>query len=222
MTALESPSATPSDETLPRWNVTDVHASLDARSFVDAMERSAADVDRLVTLFDELDIRAQTPRAPVLADGTAADRAIDELNRVSAELAILRVYAYSIVSTDSRDAPAQSALGETRQIDATLRPLTARLADWVASLGVDDLDRDRPFVRINPKDHCCHACPPALPGTDRDGEAGIAATSRAVPSWATPRQRCPAVRKPEVEPHPRSRWAAQKRAFRRTPGPSLA
>ena len=139
MTALESPSATPSDETLPRWNVTDVHASLDARSFVDAMERSAADVDRLVTLFDELDIRAQTPRAPVLADGTAADRAIDELNRVSAELAILRVYAYSIVSTDSRDAPAQSALGETRQIDATLRPLTARLADWVASLGVDDL-----------------------------------------------------------------------------------
>ena len=139
MTALESPSATPSDETLPRWNVTDVHASLDARSFVDAMERSAADVDRLVALFDELDIRAQTPRVPVLADGTAADRAIDELNRVSAELAILRVYAYSIVSTDSRDAPAQSTLGETRQIDATLRPLTARLADWVASLGVDDL-----------------------------------------------------------------------------------
>jgi pepF/M3 family oligoendopeptidase len=43
------------------------------------------------------------------------------------------------VATDSRDAPAQSALGETRQIDATLRPLTARLADWVASLGVDEL-----------------------------------------------------------------------------------
>jgi len=139
MTTLGDPSAAPSDEMLPRWNVTDVHESLASRSFVDAMERSAADVDRLVALFDELDIRAQTPRAPVPADGTAADRAIDELNRVSAELAILRVYAYSIVSTDSRDDPAQSALGETRQIDATLRPLTARLADWVASLGVDDL-----------------------------------------------------------------------------------
>jgi oligoendopeptidase F len=138
MTTLENPSA-PSDEVLPRWDVTDVHASLDARSFVDAMERSAADVDRLVALFDELDIRAQTPRPPVRADGDAADRAIDELNRVSAELAILRVYAYSIVSTDSRDAPAQAALGETRRIDATLRPLTARLADWIAALGVDDL-----------------------------------------------------------------------------------
>ncbi len=41
-------------------------------------------------------------------------------------------------STDSRDAAAQAALGETRQLDATLRPLTARLADWVAALGVDD------------------------------------------------------------------------------------
>ena len=108
MTTLGDPSAAPSDEMLPRWNVTDVHESLASRSFVDAMERSAADVDRLVALFDELDIRAQTPRAPVPADGTAADRAIDELNRVSAELAILRVYAYSIVSTDSRDDPAQS------------------------------------------------------------------------------------------------------------------
>ncbi len=124
---------------LPTWSVADVHDSLDARSFTDAMERSSADVDRLVALFDEFDIRAQTPRRPNAADAAAADRAIDELNRVSAELAIVRVYAYSIVSTDSRDARAQSALAETRQIDATLRPLSARLADWVASLGVDDL-----------------------------------------------------------------------------------
>jgi oligoendopeptidase F len=65
--------------------------------------------------------------------------AITELNRVTADLTILRVYTYSIVSTDSRDAAAQAALGETRQLDATLRPLSARLADWVAALGVDAL-----------------------------------------------------------------------------------
>ena len=139
MTTVDNPSATTPDEALPRWSVADVHASLDARSFTDAMERSTADVDRLVALFDDLDIRAQAPRTPDSADGRAADRAIDELNRVSAELAILRVYTYTLVATDSRNAPAQSALGETRQIDATLRPLTARLADWVASLGVDEL-----------------------------------------------------------------------------------
>ncbi len=139
MTAPGTGSDARPDEALPRWSIADVHASLDARSFTDAMERSATDVERLVALFDELDIRAQTPRPPDATDGAAADRAIDELNRVSAELAILRVYTYAIVATDSRNAPAQAALGETRQIDATLRPLTARLADWVASVGVDEL-----------------------------------------------------------------------------------
>jgi pepF/M3 family oligoendopeptidase len=139
VTTLDTPPNNTPDDALPRWSVADVHASLDARSFTDAMERSTADVDRLVALFDDLDIRAQSPRRPDDAHGAAADQAIDELNRVSADLAILRVYTYAIVATDSRDAPAQSALGETRQIEATLRPLTARLADWVASLGVDEL-----------------------------------------------------------------------------------
>ncbi len=127
------------DELLPRWSVADVHESLDARSFTDAMERSAADVDRLIALFDELDIRDQQPHTPSPADGAAADRTLDELNRATGELAIVRVYCLSIVSTDSRHAAAQAALGETRQIDAKLRPLMARLADWVAALGVDDL-----------------------------------------------------------------------------------
>ena len=99
MTTFDTPLEPPSDA-LPRWSVADVHASLGARSFTDAMERSAADVDRLVALFDDLDIRAQVPRPPERADGAAADRAIDELNRVSAELAILRVYVYAIVATD--------------------------------------------------------------------------------------------------------------------------
>jgi len=124
---------------LPHWSVADVHESLGSRSFIDALERSAADVDRLVALFDELDIRATPDRAPTPSDASAADQTISEMNRVIADLSILRVYAYSIVATDSRDAAAQAALGETRQIDATLRPLSARLADWVAALGVDEL-----------------------------------------------------------------------------------
>jgi pepF/M3 family oligoendopeptidase len=137
VTALDTTSHDRTE--LPRWSVSDVHETLDSRSFTDAMERCTADVGRLVTLFDELDVRATPARPPDTADAEAADRAITELNRVSADLAILRVYTYSIVSTDSRDAAAQAALGETRQLDATLRPLTARLADWVAALGVDAL-----------------------------------------------------------------------------------
>jgi pepF/M3 family oligoendopeptidase len=124
---------------LPQWSLADVHDSIDARSFTDALERSAADVDRLVALFDELGIRATERRQPTDVDGEAARSALDEMNRVSADLAVLRSYAYCIVAADSRDTPAQAALGETRRIDAVLRPLTARLADWVAALDVDAL-----------------------------------------------------------------------------------
>ena len=124
---------------LPHWSLADVHESIASRSFSDAIERSAADVDRLVALFDDLGIRATAPRQPTNADGEAATRALDEMNQVSGDLAVLRSYAYCVVAADSRDTNAQSALAESRRIDAVLRPLTARLADWVAALDVDAL-----------------------------------------------------------------------------------
>lgn len=124
---------------LPRWSVADVYESLDARSFTDALEQAGADADRLVALFDELDIRATETRPVTADDGSAADRALRELNRVTDAVDLLRVYVYATVATDSRHQRAQAAFSETRQLDATLRPLMSRLADWVAALGVDDL-----------------------------------------------------------------------------------
>jgi pepF/M3 family oligoendopeptidase len=126
-------------EELPRWSVADVHESLDARSFTDALEQAGADADRLVALFDELDIRATAARPVTATDGSAADRALRELNRVTDDVSTLSVYVYATVATDSRDERAQGVYSEIRQLGATLRPLSSRLADWVASLGVDDL-----------------------------------------------------------------------------------
>jgi oligoendopeptidase F len=116
-----------------------VHESLDARSFTDALERAGADAQRLVALFDELGIRAIAHRPVTAADASAADRALREFNRVTDDVNLLRVYVYATVATDSRDQRAQALFSETRQLDATLRPLSSRLADWVAALGVDDL-----------------------------------------------------------------------------------
>ena len=124
---------------LPRWSVTDVHESLDARSFTDALEQASADADRLVALFDELDIRSTETRPVTAEDGAAADRALRELNRVTDAVNLLRAYVYATVATDSRHERAQAVFSETRRLDATLRPLSSRLADWVAALGVDDL-----------------------------------------------------------------------------------
>ena len=85
---------------LPRWNVADVHESFGSRSFSDAKERSIADVERLIALFDELNIRATDQRTLTDVDGTAANLAIIEFNRVSDDLDLLDAYVYATVSTD--------------------------------------------------------------------------------------------------------------------------
>ena len=54
-------------------------------------------------------------------------------------------------------------------------------------MSVDDLDRGRQLVGIDPDDHLRHSASPASPRTDRDGEVGSATTSWAVPFRATPR-----------------------------------
>ena len=113
--------------------------SFEARSFVAAKERVSADVDRLITLFDECDIRGTGHRTATADDGTAADAVIVEYNRVAAELDELSAYIYASVSTDSRNATAQSELSELEPIESRLRPLLARLADWVGSFDLTDL-----------------------------------------------------------------------------------
>ncbi|MFN3257579.1 MAG: M3 family oligoendopeptidase [Ilumatobacter sp.] len=131
-------SAETPDE-LPRWSVADLHESFDSRSFLDAKERTGADVDRLVSLFDHHGIRSAERRAAADVDGAAADEVIAEYNRVMAEVSLLWAYVYATVSTDSRDAAAQATMSELEPMQAKLTPLLARLADWVSSFEPDSL-----------------------------------------------------------------------------------
>ena len=131
-------SSEPVDD-LPRWSVTDLHEGFESRSFLDAMERAGADVDRLVALFDEHGIRATTQRSVTPADGESADVVIREYNRVSDALDVLGSFVYASVSTDSRDATAQATMSELEPVEARLRPLLARLSDWVRSFPLDEL-----------------------------------------------------------------------------------
>ena len=124
---------------LPRWSVADVHESFDARSFTDAMERADAEAARLEAAFDEHNIRAIEPRAVTDSDGIAADKIIKQFNEVVKESEILGAYVYATVSTDSRQERAQGLLSELENLDAKVSPLLARLADWIASLGADEL-----------------------------------------------------------------------------------
>ncbi len=124
---------------LPRWSVADVHQSFDARSFSDAMESAGAGVTRLEALFEEHNVRAITPRAVLPKDGEAADSVISIFNNVVEAQEILGAYIYATVSTDSRNERAQGLLSEMETLDARVSPLLARLADWVAALGTENL-----------------------------------------------------------------------------------
>ena len=126
------------DVALPRWSATDLHESLTARSFTDALESIGADVARLQALFDEHDIRAQD-RACQPTDGAVADSVISEFNRVVSQSEVLGAYVYSFVATDTRDEQAQSILSSLEVLDSRISPLLGRLAEWVSSLGVDGL-----------------------------------------------------------------------------------
>jgi pepF/M3 family oligoendopeptidase len=127
------------DDPLPRWSVADVYESLHAPEFAAAVERSGAETTRLAALFDEHNVRAVEPRPVTAEDGEAADAVITALNRTIAELEVLEVAVYATVSTDSRDEHAGALLSRLEVDDAVIRPLLARLAEWVRALGVAEL-----------------------------------------------------------------------------------
>jgi pepF/M3 family oligoendopeptidase len=132
-------SNTQQQTALPRWSVADVHQSFDARSFTDAMEAAGAGVTRLEALFEEHNVRAIANRPVQPADGEAADSVISTFNNVVEAQEILGAYIYATVSTDSRNERAQGLLSEMETLDARVSPLLARLADWVSSLGTEQL-----------------------------------------------------------------------------------
>ena len=129
-----SRTPTTSLDELPRWSVADLHESLESRSFLASMEQAGADVERIVVSFDRLGIRAIDPRVPTADDGRAADEAITAYNDVADQFELLEAYVYATVSTDSFNEQAQALLSQLEQMMAGLRPLVARLADWVHAL----------------------------------------------------------------------------------------
>ena len=119
---------------LPRWSVVDLYGSLESREFRAALEQARADVERTTAVFDRHEIRAIEPRPATEADGRSADEAIAVLNDLGALVTLLRSYVYATVSTDSRIERAQSLFAEVLTVEARVKPLLARLADWMGAL----------------------------------------------------------------------------------------
>ncbi len=126
-------------DALPRWRIDDVYESMSARAFHEALERNASDVVRLTALFDEHGIRAVASRPVTADDGAAADAVVRALNAFEEHSNVTGAYLVALNRTDSFDETAQALLGEFDMARAPVRSLQARLADWVAALGVSEL-----------------------------------------------------------------------------------
>jgi oligoendopeptidase F len=125
--------------TLPHWDMTVVYPSLDSPEFARDFDDVIAEIGALVGLFDANGIDKRE-RAP-LDDATIAafEAAVAALNRLIDRVVTLRVYIYSFVATDSRDALAQGRLSEFQQSAVRLSQLFTRFTAWIGSLDVDAL-----------------------------------------------------------------------------------
>ena len=128
MTATQAP---------PRWDLSPIFVGLEDRSFNGALEGVYARIDRLVALYDELDIRAGEPRAVSAADVAALEAVLEATNELQAELRPVATYLYAVVSTDSRDDVAAARHVELQTRAAPIAPLAKRLGAWLATLDVD-------------------------------------------------------------------------------------
>src|SRR5205085_289154 len=110
----------PETERLPHWQVTTLFPSLDSPEFAAAFEKARRDVQDLVPIFDARGIRRREPGAPTLEEVAAYEEVTGALNRLYADLRLVRAYLSAFTSTDARNETAQSLSSELRTSQVTL------------------------------------------------------------------------------------------------------
>jgi pepF/M3 family oligoendopeptidase len=133
-------------DTLPRWDLTPFFESLDSREVSGAVEEVGADVGRLVTLYDEHDIRGGEPAA-VDADVVASFEAIvAATDDVREKLRTIYAYIAAHVDTDASNDLAAALQADIQSASSPLRPLTPRFDAWVARFGAKALADASPIA----------------------------------------------------------------------------
>jgi pepF/M3 family oligoendopeptidase len=124
---------------LPRWDLSAVYPSLEAKEFEQGFKELKAEVSGLKQRFDQEEIN--------LAEGLKVDEALvatfdsilTAFNEVMDQAETLQAFIYSYVSTDSTDDLAQARLSELEQVEVQLSMMATRLTAWIGSLDVEAL-----------------------------------------------------------------------------------
>jgi pepF/M3 family oligoendopeptidase len=127
------------DALAPRWDVSELFAGLDSRSFASATERLSADLGRLVALYDRHDVRAGPSHEPSDAEVAAFEEILAATNTFHEQIRPLTAYLYGLVTTDATDDAATAWNARIQTELADLRRLRTRFDAWVSALGADTL-----------------------------------------------------------------------------------
>ena len=130
----------------PTWSVTDLHPGLDSPTFLADFERLMSYGDSLAELFDHHDIRSipssasgdDTP-SDIGGASVAANEVIAALNEANDLGRTLWAFVYAHIRSDSTDDVAQGFAARIGALIGRNRGLNARLAAWLAAVGVDRL-----------------------------------------------------------------------------------
>ncbi len=130
----------------PTWSVTDFYPGLDSPTFLADFERLMSCGDSLAELFDHHDIRSipssasgdDTP-SDIGGASVAANEVIAALNGANDLGRTLWAFVYAHIRSDSTDDVAQGFAARIGALIGRNRGLNARLAAWLAAVGVDRL-----------------------------------------------------------------------------------
>src|SRR5262249_43985651 len=123
----------------PRWDLTTVFPSLESPEFAAAFHDATKEVQALVPLFDERQIRRRETGAVSVQDVRAFEEVTSRLNALYRDLRTLGSYINSFVATDAANDSAQALQSELQMTRVTLDQLETRYIAWVGSLDVPAL-----------------------------------------------------------------------------------
>jgi len=127
---------TRASEPLPRWDLSEYFEGLDSREFAAAEEAAGTTIDRLVSLYDQHNVRG-TFEGDVSA--TVFDEVLAATNATHTAIDVVRAYVHAFVSTDAANDGAQAAMSRLQNRTTALQTLASRFDAWVAAIGADEL-----------------------------------------------------------------------------------
>lgn len=126
-------------DSLPRWDMTTIFPSLESPEFAAAFEHAKREIQALVPLFEQHQVRCREGASEKAPPVRAFEEVTGRLNALYQELQTLRSFINAFVTTDASNDTAQARRSELQMAGVTLDQLRTRYTAWVGSLDIEAL-----------------------------------------------------------------------------------